>query len=73
MDERKVIPSMNPDAYRAKCQAINPSTKDVCGAIATHIVTFQDQSKARVCADCALYLGQIAGTHGETIKTERLT
>lgn len=56
----------------SKCVAITPPKKEACGEDATHVVTFQDGDKAKVCANCALYLGQIAGTHGTTIKTERL-
>jgi hypothetical protein len=72
MYESKDIPSMNPTMYTLRCQAVVPPTPEACGKPATHIVHFQDGDKIRTCQNCALYLGQLAGTHGTNIKTERL-
>lgn len=55
-----------------ECRAIDAATKDKCGKTPTHIVTFLDGHRLAVCHDCALYLGQVAGSHGKTIKTEKI-
>jgi hypothetical protein len=55
------------------CRAIRPPSQKECGALPTHVVTFRDGDRAAVCADCALYLGQVAGAHGTTIQTERIS
>lgn len=47
-----------------KCQVIRPPSKDACGKSTKQIVEWSDGSTSPACRDCALYLGQIAQSHG---------
>jgi hypothetical protein len=54
------------------CQAVRPPNLEPCGKPATYVVTFQDKDTAYTCADCVLYLGQLAGSHGASLRAEKL-
>jgi len=55
------------------CKAVPPPSSEACGKPVTHLVTFSDGDTARVCGSCAMYLDQVAQSHGTKIKVERLT
>lgn len=54
------------------CRVVSPPSTDACGKPATHVVTFRDGDQVSACTDCTLALGQLAGSHGATIKAEKL-
>ena len=56
-----------------KCRAVTPPSADACGKPATHVVTFHDGDKISACTNCVLALGQLAGSHGTTLKAEKIS
>ena len=55
-----------------KCRAVVTTKREACGEPATHVVTFRDGDRITACHNCVLSLGQLAGSHGATIKAEKL-
>jgi hypothetical protein len=52
------------------CQVIRPPAKEACGEPASRLVTFCDDQKVSACVECALYLEQVAASHGTQIRVE---
>jgi hypothetical protein len=55
-----------------RCVWVIPATGEACGKPTTHIVTFSDEDRAPVCADCAIIAAQIAAGHQTKVKVEKL-
>ncbi len=54
------------------CRVVVPPSTEICGKPARHLITFRDGDTVPACPQCVLYLGQLAGSHGATIKAEKL-
>jgi hypothetical protein len=55
------------------CRVIMPPSTDVCGKRALNRVVFSDGDKTPACNGCAMYLQQVAASHGTSVRVEPLT
>lgn len=60
-------------APEATCRVIVPPSTDVCGKPARSRVVFLDGDKTPACNGCAMYLQQVAASHGTSVRVESLT
>ena len=54
------------------CRVIRPPSADACGKRATTKLVWTDDTTSDACADCAMYLKQVAESHHTVVRVEPL-